>query len=229
MSATPEHRPWWLAPAAALGAGVLSALARTWRIERIGTAEADARAAAGERFIYAFWHARMLPLVVTHRDMDAAVLISRHRDGEIIARVLDRFGFVTARGSSTRGGGAGALEMIEFARQGRALGITPDGPRGPAERVKDGVVIMASRTGLPILPLATTSSATWRFRSWDRFRVPRPFARVIVGYGDVIAVPAGLDDDGIEHWRGVIEQALTGLTRTLDARAGSTLSDGAWS
>jgi lysophospholipid acyltransferase (LPLAT)-like uncharacterized protein len=160
----------------------------------------------------------MLPLVWTHRNGGGGVLISQHRDGELIARVCERFGFRTARGSSTRGGETGALELMRFAAEGRSLGVTPDGPRGPAERVKPGVLWLAARTGLPVVPVASASRPFWRLNSWDGFRIPPPFARVAVGYGDPIRVSADLDDDGLEARRLEIEQGLTRLTRALDER-----------
>jgi lysophospholipid acyltransferase (LPLAT)-like uncharacterized protein len=193
---------------------VLAAWARTWRIERIGRIEPNAAVAP----LFVFWHARMLPLVWAHRNTGGVVLISQHRDGELIARVCKRFGFETARGSSTRGGETGVLELMRFAAEGRPLGVTPDGPRGPAERVKPGVPWLAGRARLPVVPVASASRPVWRLDSWDRFRIPAPFARVAVGYGDPITVTPDLDDDGLEAKRVEIEQALQRLTRALDER-----------
>ena len=220
MSTAPSRHPWWLEPAAVLGAAVLAAWARTWRIERIGMDARDAAVAVGAGTLFVFWHARMLPLVWTHRDGGHIVLISRHRDGELIARVAARLGYRTARGSSTRGGEAAVREMMRFAAQGCWIGVTPDGPRGPAERVKPGVVWLASQTGIPVLPVASASRPVWRLKSWDRFLIPPPFARVLVAYGDLITVPAELDDDDLESRRVEIEQALSRLTRALDERVG---------
>jgi hypothetical protein len=213
VSGAARH-PWWLGPAAALGAAVLAAWARTWRLERVGWDDPNAAVAP----LFVFWHARMLPLVWAHRFTGGVVLISQHRDGELIARVCERFGFKTARGSSTRGGETGVLELMRFAAEGRPLGVTPDGPRGPAERVKPGVAWLAGRTGLPVVPIASASRPAWRLGSWDGFRIPLPFARVVVGYGDPIRVPSDLDDDGLEARRLEIEQALARLTRGVDER-----------
>jgi lysophospholipid acyltransferase (LPLAT)-like uncharacterized protein len=207
-------------PAIWAGALLVRVLGATWRIERVGLAEYDRRLDQGERCIFAFWHARLLPLVYTHRRRGIAVLVSQHQDGELIARIIERLGFATARGSSTRGGGKGAREMIELAEQSRLLAITPDGPRGPAERVKPGLVYLASTTGLPVVPVATSSDRAWVFRSWDRFRVPMPFARVVVAYGAPIAVPPDLDREGDQSWRERVEGAIATLTRTVAERAG---------
>jgi hypothetical protein len=219
---TRAAHPWWLGPAAVLGATLLRLVGRTWRLERIGTAEVDGRIRAVEPCLFAFWHARLLALTFDHRHRGHAVLISRHRDGELIARIIERLGYETARGSSTRGGEEGTREMLRFAEQGLTLGLTPDGPRGPAEQVKPGIVYLASRTGLPVVPVSAAAARDWRARSWDRFRFPWPFTRVVVGYGAPIRVPPQLDESQLEAWRVRIEGALRELTLDLDRRAGAT-------
>jgi len=212
------RHPWWLSPVAVLGTAVMGLLGATWRVEWIDTAERDAALARGETWIFALWHSRLLALTWLHRHRDAGVLISRHRDGELIARVVRRLGYHTPRGSSTRGGEAGTLEMLRLARAGHLIAFTPDGPRGPAEKVKDGVVWLASRSGLPVVPAAAASRPEWRMRSWDGFRVPRPFARVVVGYGAPVRVPPDLDEAGLAHWRSVIEEGVAAVTRRMDER-----------
>jgi hypothetical protein len=209
-----------MTPAAVACAWLVRLLGATWRVERVGVDERDARFARGERCVFAFWHARLLPLVFTHRRRGIAVLISRHRDGELVARLIERFGFVTARGSSTRGGEGGAREMLRLAERGHLLGISPDGPRGPAEILKPGIVYLASRTGFPVIPVAAAASRSWRLASWDGFRIPWPFARVVVAYGTPIAVPSGLTEDDVQAWCVRVEGALRGLTGETARRAG---------
>jgi lysophospholipid acyltransferase (LPLAT)-like uncharacterized protein len=206
--------------AATLGALVVRLLGLTWRIDRRGLAALDARIAAGERCVFAFWHARLLPLVYTHRHRGIVVLISRHRDGELIARIIEKLGFRTARGSSTRGGEEGARDLLRLAGERALLAITPDGPRGPAERVKPGLAWIASRTGLPVVPVATASRAAWVFRSWDRFRVPKPFTRVVVSYADPIPIPADADAAALEAWRARLDDAIAAITRQVRTQAG---------
>lgn len=208
--------PWWMALAAEAASRTVLLLGLTWRVARVRLHERDARLSRGERCIFAFWHARLLPLVFTHRDRSIAVLISRHRDGELIARIIGRLGFLTARGSSTRGGEEGLRDMLGHAEEGRLLAITPDGPRGPAERVKPGVVYLASRTGFPVVPVATAADRSWVLGSWDGFRIPHPFARVVVAYGTPIAVPPRLPDEMVEVWRGRIEAGIRELTAEVD-------------
>jgi lysophospholipid acyltransferase (LPLAT)-like uncharacterized protein len=209
-----------MGPAAVLGAALVWVLGRTWRLDVRGIEEFDRRIAAGDRCVFAFWHARLLPLVYTHRGRGIVVLISRHRDGELIARIIERLGFRTARGSSTRGGEEGARDMLKLGRSGALLGITPDGPRGPAGQVKPGLAFLASRAGIPVLPVAAAASRAWVFGSWDRFRVPKPFARVVVAYGAPIVVPREADAAALEDWRARIEQALAAHTDHVRAQAG---------
>jgi len=216
---TVRRYPWWMPLASRAAALLLLTLGATWRIRRCNLRELDARFAAGERCIFAFWHARLLPLVFTHRWRSIAVLISRHRDGELIARIIGQLGFRTGRGSSTRGGEEGIRDMLRHAEERRLLALTPDGPRGPAEELKPGLVYLASRTGFPVVPVATASSHAWQLDSWDRFRIPRPFARVVVAYGAPIAVPASLPDEELETWRVRIEAAIRDLTAQVDRLA----------
>jgi lysophospholipid acyltransferase (LPLAT)-like uncharacterized protein len=215
-----RDRSWWFPPATLAGAAALQLLGSTWTLRRTNTAAYDRRLAGGERCIYALWHARMLPLIYAYRGLGVAALVSRSRDGELIAGVIERIGYVAARGSSSRGGQQGFHELVRFAEQGRSLTITPDGPRGPREVVKPGLVWLASLTGLPVLPVASASRRSWVLRSWDGFRVPRPFATVWISYGEPVQVPPGLDEAGVEVWRRRLEDALRVNTGRLQREAG---------
>jgi lysophospholipid acyltransferase (LPLAT)-like uncharacterized protein len=203
-----------------LGALTVRILGSTWRISRHGHDPLSDRRADAPRCIFAFWHSALFPLTFTHRGRGGAVLIGRHLDAEIVARVIEHLGFVSARGSSTRGGEQAALEMLAFAAAGRFLGLTPDGPRGPAEMVKPGLAFLASRSGLPVLPLGVGCASAWGIGSWDRLRVPRPLSRVHLEFGAAIAVPPGLDDLELEPWRVRIESALRDTTRMAREAAG---------
>lgn len=217
MSTGREH-PWWVGLAAPVCAAFVRVLGATWRIEESNAPGYDRAHAAGERVIYCLWHARLLPLTYHHRDERVAVLVSRSRDGELIARTIAGLGYELARGSSTRGGEAGMRELIACAERGRDIAVTPDGPRGPAERVKEGVVYLASKVGLRIVPVAAAVSRAWVARSWDRFRVPLPFSRIAVAHGEPIAVPAALDDAASERERSRIEAALLDVDAQVRAR-----------
>lgn len=215
-----EKYPWWMGPASFVGAAVIGLLARTWRIEERNDPAYDEAVQTGEAFILAFWHARQLPLVYTHRGQGVIVLVSRSRDGELISRILSRFGNRTARGSSTRGGDAAIRELRAAAEEGRWLAFTPDGPRGPAERAKEGVAFVASQLELRVVPLTSSSRDAWVLRSWDRFRVPRPFARVCVAHGAPITVARERDPETTERERARIERAMNDLTAETARRSG---------
>lgn len=217
MSGT--RHPWWMPVAAEAVAALLLVLGATWRFTRVRVHERESRIDRGERCIFAFWHSRILPLVYTHRRRSIAVLVSRHRDGELTARVIERLGFRTARGSSTRGGEAGLRDLLHHAEEGHLLAITPDGPRGPAEQVKPGLVYLASRTGYVVQPLAAAAASCWALRSWDRFRIPQPFARLVVTYGAPITVPPRLTENEVEVWRVRIEGAIRDVTNEADRLA----------
>jgi len=214
-----DRIPAWTGIAAWFGSIVVQLLGWTWRIVRVDMDAYEAELAAGNRCIFAFWHARMLPLVFTHRRRGIAVLVSRHRDGELITQIIHRLGFSTARGSSTRGGEEGVREMLSLASEGHLLAITPDGPRGPAERVKPGLIYLASRSGWPVVPVGAAAQPVWLLKSWDRFRVPRPFARVAVAYGAPIQIPREMDANEAERFRQEVETAIASVTATADRRA----------
>jgi lysophospholipid acyltransferase (LPLAT)-like uncharacterized protein len=149
----------------------------------------------GRPFIYAFWHQRQLPLTYTHRGRDISILVSRSRDGEIIAEAMRLFGLGAVRGSSSRGAAPAVLEMLSELRSGRCVGISPDGPKGPAREVKPGVIFLAAKSGLPILPITAACGRAWHAeRSWDRFLVPLPFGRMCLHHGRPVSVAEGDDE-----------------------------------
>ena len=167
--------------------------------------------------IVTFWHGRMflLPFALREYAERVAILISRHRDGELIANVVKEMGFKTVRGSAGRGkGGDRAFkEMVKLIENGYTVAITPDGPRGPREVVKPGVAKLALKTGAPVYPL--TFSADWKFNlnSWDRFLIPYPFSKCRVVLGNPID-PARFHDE--ETLRKEIELKLKELTERTD-------------
>lgn len=170
-------------------AGMIRALGATVRMRHHGDAEQRRREAAGERFILAFWHRHLLLMPYAYRGRRISVLVSRHRDGELIARTVARLGIDSSRGSTTRGGVAGMRELLRKARRGYDLAFTPDGPRGPAARVQPGVIAAAKATGFPIHPVALAASRCRRLATWDRFVLPLPLAAVHFVYGEPLSVP----------------------------------------
>jgi lysophospholipid acyltransferase (LPLAT)-like uncharacterized protein len=141
-----------------IGAGVIRLLGRTMGIRTEGAAGVDELYRKGHRLIIAFWHGRQLMMPLTYRGAAAHILISQHRDGELIHRIVSRFGFRSVRGSTTRGGVMALRELIRLGRTGVDLVITPDGPRGPRQVAQLGVVQLARATGLPIVPLTFSCS-----------------------------------------------------------------------
>lgn len=165
-----------------LGWPVLQILARSWRVRFEGQPEVDRMRSARQPMVLTCWHGHLLPLMWLHRGQGIATLISEHRDGEIVARVAERLGFALVRGSTTRGGGRALLGLVAMLREGRDLAVTPDGPRGPARVYAPGSLVAAQRAGAPVVPTAIAVSRAWRLRSWDRFVIPKPFARIVVVY-----------------------------------------------
>jgi len=172
----------------------VTAVGLTTRVTVVRGSVRDALRTANRRFVYSFWHQRQVFFTYTHRNFGAAVLVSRSKDGEMIAETmrLSRIGAV--RGSSSRGGAAAVRELMEAVQSGLDIGITPDGPRGPAREVKEGVLYLAQKLGAPVVPIANALTHRIELRkAWDRFQVPLPFGRAYVVYGDPIEV--GPDDD----------------------------------
>jgi len=173
-----------------LGTGALRILARTWRFQVINPEAIDNLRAAKHAFIFSLWHGQLLPLLWHHREEGVVLLISEHKDGEMVARAAESLGYALVRGSSTHGGDRALISVIRELQSGREVAITPDGPRGPARKYAPGALIAAQRSGAAILPVVAVADKAWRLRSWDEFMIPKPFARVTVAYGDPVAVLA---------------------------------------
>ena len=204
--------------AGVLGTGVTAALFATVRMERIDAHHYLRFRDEGRPVVFVFWHGQLLPLIHAHRHEGVVVLVSEHGDGEYVTRVLQRNGYATVRGSSTRGGTRGLKGLIRSARAGRDLALTPDGPRGPAHVFKAGALAAAQATGLPIIPLAAGASSAWRLRSWDAFMVPRPFARIRIRYGAPVHVPRDAGRDALEELGREVGRTLTEAVAPEHAR-----------
>lgn len=172
------------------GGVLLRALAATWRVTFANPQIVSDLRMRQQPFIFVLWHGTLLPLIWAHRNRNVVAMISEHSDGEIIARIMQSLGYRTVRGSTSRGAARALLGACRVIEDGACLAITPDGPRGPAESVAPGAAMISQRTGAPMVPTSIDVSSAWRLRSWDRFLVPKPFARLTVGYGDPIHVDA---------------------------------------
>jgi lysophospholipid acyltransferase (LPLAT)-like uncharacterized protein len=167
-----------------LGYWAVQLLARTWRLELRGESHWPTSNGMRLPVVVAVWHGLMLAPIWTQRERGIMALASEHGDGEIIARILERLGYAPpARGSSTRGGVRGLLAMVGALRDGRSVAFTPDGPRGPARVPQAGVFMAAHRAGASIVPMSMHAARSWHLRSWDRYAIPKPFARVVVTIG----------------------------------------------
>ena len=196
-----------------MGAGLIRLLLGTMRIRSVSPPPWDELDRERGGVIFAFWHSRLLLMSYASRGREVAVLISRHRDGEIISRIIARLGYSSVRGSSTRGGATALRRMPRLVRDGKDLAITPDGPRGPSCRVQPGVILAARLSGRPVLPVTFASEHFHSFGSWDRFQVPRPFSRGVFVWGEPLRVSR---EDDLEERRQTLEDSLNAITRRAD-------------
>jgi lysophospholipid acyltransferase (LPLAT)-like uncharacterized protein len=204
-----------VAPVAVSGA--LWILAKTIRVEYRGAEPLFDAWAHGERVIIAFWHNRSVLMPLPYRGQKMCIMNSQHRDGEIATRALGRWGIRSVRGSATRGGVGGFLQLVEAYRQGYDLAVVPDGPRGPRCVAKPGVVHLAKTTGARIFP--ATYAAGWKkhLRSWDRLIIPLPFSHVVFVIGEPIMIDRHADDTELARQREQLEGALNRITAVADA------------
>ncbi len=170
--------------------------------------------------IFPFWHRCVLPATFLFRDRNLAVMTSRSADGEYIARVIQKFGFLAIRGSSSRGGSQALLEMRTLIQNNGTAVFTIDGPRGPRYVAKRGPVLLASMTGAPIIPFYVAVEKAWVLNSWDRFVIPKPFSRIHTHFSDMIRVPENLDDAALERYRLRMQAGLEHATRIAEEQLG---------
>ncbi|MBO45735.1 MAG: hypothetical protein CMJ96_02455 [Planctomycetes bacterium] len=168
-------------------------LSSSWKVKRTGLENGPENK---EEVVYALWHESIPAGVSLHRNKKLCVMISHHPDGEMIEKVAKRFGFLTARGSTTRGGAGGIRKMLQDASKSRGLVITPDGPQGPSHTIAPGLLFVAAVTGRPMLAVGFAASKAWRARrSWDKMIFPKPGAVVGVAYSKPFQVPRNVLED----------------------------------
>lgn len=187
-----------------LGYLFMRSLHATLRVRHVGAHHV----ADTPQHILAFWHENVLLSLHSRWRKPTTAIISRSKDGEIVAGVLALYGAETARGSSSRGGDVALREVLRDVRRGKNIAVTPDGPKGPRRVVKDGVVYIAQVSGLPVIPFYFTAKAKKRLRSWDGQIVPRPLSRALYVYGEPILVPR---DGDVEEWRLKLERHMNDL------------------
>jgi hypothetical protein len=209
---------------AGLGYPLINALGHTlrWRVE--GLHHYDAIIASGRQPVMGFWHGRILSATYYFRRRGIVVITSENFDGEWIARIIERFGYGTARGSTSRGGRKALLQLTREMSNGRPAAFTLDGPRGPARVAQPGAVWLAKITGNPVLPFHIESDRYWTARSWDRTQIPKPFATAAIAIGEPLNVPAHAGGADIEAARKDLEERLGVLQerarRLLDSQSG---------
>ena len=208
---------WLAATVIYLGMRVMAATIRFRLDDHAGVFDG----ASQEKVIFAIWHNRLSLSAVLYRrhilrfarERRLAAMVSASRDGGLFAQILEHFGIVPVRGSSSRRGPQALIEMTTCAERGYDLAITPDGPRGPCYEVQDGVIATAQVTGLPIVPVCYHLNWKLRIKSWDRFQIPLPFARCEVITGRILRVPRELSDAEREELRKQLEAELRAITR----------------
>ncbi len=196
---------------------VLWFLGQTWRIRVIGGEHHEKLVATGRPFIFSVWHDNILAALFWHRGRRIRPMVSHHRDGEMIAKLLTLFGYDPIRGSSTRGGNAAFREMVKELQAGKCGAIMPDGPRGPRHDYKPGTILIASRAGASLLPLTFDAEQKKVFRSWDRMKLPLPFARVLLRYGPPIDVPGMIEGATLETFRLSVQDTMNRLDDAASA------------
>jgi lysophospholipid acyltransferase (LPLAT)-like uncharacterized protein len=219
MRTEPAWRQSWAIRArvfvvSAIGWPIIEALAGTWTYRVTGLEHLKAIEAAGHVPILAFWHGRVLAGLPYFRNRGIIVITSENFDGEWIARIIAKFGYGTARGSSSRGGARALVQLRQAVRAGHPVAFTVDGPRGPARVAQPGAVWLAGATGHPVLPFHVEADRSRTARSWDRHQLPKAGATIRVAIGAPLYV-ANTDEATVEAARQELEARLNALERSL--------------
>ena len=187
---------------------LIKLIGATIRFETEGKENLESIEKGGKIPIYAVWHDRIFLGSYYLRRRGIVFLTSQSLDGEYIARFLQRFGYGAIRGSSTRGGAKGLVEMIRGTKRGLSMGFTVDGPKGPRHKAKSGALLLAKKTGNPVLPFILQPRRFWTINSWDKLQIPRPFTRAVFIYGTPITVQTDASDDEIRLKTGELQREL---------------------
>lgn len=221
-----------LRAAATVARMVVGAIGRTCRFEvALGADRVEdllggsGTSGAAPPVILCFWHERAILGAyffrrhLVRRGLDATVMISQSRDGELVAHLARQWGFSHVRGSATRGGSAALRAIYRAIRRGSSPVMIPDGPHGPPHALKVGVAVLSQMSERPILPMAFAASRAWRIRSWDRLFIPKPFSRVVIAVGSPHTVPRNLEAAELETERKGLEQMLDEVTEAAERAA----------
>lgn len=196
---------------------VISLIGRTVRWESVGEEHLDGILSSGKRAIFTFWHGRIFPATWYWRHRGIVVMTSMNFDGEGIAQCIHRFGYGSARGSSSRGGFRALAEMARAVRGGRDAAFTVDGPRGPRYVAKPGPVILAMKTGAAVFCFNPSLKYKIQLRSWDHFQIPLPFTRAVVLQSPPIWVPEGCSEEELRGYHERVQRTLDELRERGDS------------
>jgi len=207
-----KFRAWLLNSVAPLaGRIVLLLLMLTVRVRVINRKHQEWQYAHMEKSgIYCFWHGNLLIPYRAYRNRGVYIVISQHRDGEMISRIVEKGGYRPVRGSSTRGGMRAMKEMLDIMEKGAVVAFTPDGPRGPLHQFKDGPIYLAQTTGAPLYLIGVGFSRCWTARDWSRLKFPKPFSTAAIFISQPYEVPRELSDEEFAQWRERLNGALDG-------------------
>ncbi len=208
-----------------LGPWVIRLIGFTLRLERVNASGTDAIIKAGQPFLFCVWHGRLFLPVFYHRRQAIVAMVSQHTDGEIIARIIKGLGYGTVRGSSTRGGKKAFLQLLVHLKNGGRAAMIPDGPTGPRFQLKIGTLLLAQRAGSPLIPITFAARPCWRFRTWDRMVLPKPFARAVLCYGDPLILPEKTSPEELEAWRLKLERSMMDLVKSAEAQVGGIMPE----
>jgi lysophospholipid acyltransferase (LPLAT)-like uncharacterized protein len=195
---------------------VLHGLCRTLRIESKGEDTLRALNRAGQPVVFAFWHGHHFLLVHYMGNRNISVVVSPSNDGTLISTILNWSGFETVRGSSDRQPIRALVEAVKQMKMGKNLAFTVDGPRGPVHQVKPGAVYLAKKMQVPIIPVAVSYNRYWKMRSWDAYRIPKPFTKAIILFDTPFKLNSDLSEAAILHSSEQLEDKLTRLTECAD-------------
>jgi len=187
-------------------------LGSTMRITESGSREGSPKTRKSGRAIYAFWHSRILMPVFFYRNSGINCLVSMGRDGEYISRIMNKLGFLTVRGSSSREGVKALILLKRGLAEGHDAAITPDGPKGPKEVAKGGAIVLAKISGAPIYPFGFDASRKIVLKSWDNFIIPLPFSRGVFVWGNPVTVPVDADEALMEKKRLELQAEMDRVT-----------------
>ncbi len=205
-----------------LVAGMIRLLHWTCRFTVLGFEHVEDAWNFRDSVICTAWHFAF-PAVIYHlRDKNGMLMVSRSRDGEWVARVLSYLGFQTARGSPEKGGGMAVRQLIAHIRKGYSAGFIADGSQGPALVAQKGILVLAAHTQAPLIPMSMAANPCWRFKSWDRTVLAKPFSRIAIGFGSPIHVERGATPDRLEEIRIHLQNSMNELTLKCERVLGKT-------